>query len=192
MNNVFLSQSGIICDNCNIDVSGTGLIYTNAPELSDYSNKVPTTKWIIDYINNNNNNNVTSIPIGSIIMWNGDIPPINWALCDGIGTYIDYYNNIVPIPELSGKFILCYKQNINNIEDIGGESSVTLNIDEIPAHSHNFTYNSTKRGGDSTKAIKQLATANYDYNLTTSLTGGSKSHNNMPPYYILAYIIKIK
>jgi microcystin-dependent protein len=31
----------------------------------------------------------------------------------------------------------------------------------------------------------------YEFNRTTSKTGGDEVHNNMPPYYVLAYIMKL-
>ena len=190
-NNVKISSDGITCMNCGIDVSG-GNIYTDTPENTDISNIVPTTKWVSDYVSS-----TTNVPIGGIIMWAGTTIPVSWALCDGTnGT-----------PNLSGRFILGYDSGTYNLNDIGGFSSITLTVDEIPAHSHsvvdpghNHNYNVTSDAenvsGDGSKSaalneLNNFETSNNTTGISLTQTGGGNSHENMPPYYVLAYIIKI-
>lgn len=139
------------------------------------------------------------IPIGGIILWSGapiTIPP-NWHICDGTNGTID----------LSGKFILA-AGNTTSVGASGGEATVTLDITEIPAHSHTITDNghshdinipngidSNVPGGGSQSVSKPLATAGETAVATTGITinqtGGGGSHNNMPPYYALAYIMRV-
>lgn len=67
------------------------------------------------------------VPPGGIIMWSGTVAniPNNWALCDGTnGT-----------PDLRDRFIVGAGSTYTP-GDIGGADSVTLAVDNIPAHSH--------------------------------------------------------
>lgn len=200
--NVKITSEGITCTDCGIDVSG-GYIYSDTPAVSEISNIVPTTQWVSDYISS-----LTGIPIGGIIMWNGASAPAGWALCDGTnGT-----------PNLSGRFVLGQSSSYG-LNTTGGETNVTLTTPEIPAHSHDITdpghshttqlyYRADQlyeQDNDLT-AIDSLSNSQNEVQPFTNLplesssaatgitinqTGESGSHNNMPPYYVLAYIIRI-
>jgi len=113
---------------------------------------------------------------GIIVAFSGDTPPKGWAFCDG-------KNNT---PDLRDRFILG-KSDKSKIGNTGGEKNHTLTIDEIPAHTHTVSNVPTydRHCGNSSSC------AGYKGRQTTSSTGGGKAHNNMPPYYVLAYIIKL-
>ena len=125
---------------------------------------------------------------GMIIAWNGSSPPPGWALCNGQnGT-----------PDLRGRFILSYNDQgvnensknqglmIRSINQIGGSETHTLTIEEMPSHNHPI---SAIQWGDGVgysggqNDIEGKATSGY--------VGGGKPHNNMPPFYVLAYIMKL-
>ena len=154
---------------------------------------------LIDYISNLNNqlNNMKGI----IVAWNGITPPTGWALCDGKnGT-----------PDLSGRFIFGYSPNNDLAENgandafnptggkyqrysyaigkVGGETVHTLSINEIPSHNHAASPSWLNNNGTGTQI-----TGAHDGTFTsgkTGLTGGGAYHNNIPPYYVLAYIMKL-
>ena len=122
---------------------------------------------------------------GMILRWKGAINniPSGWVLCDG--------NN--GTPDLRGRFVLGSNQNNYNIGNIGGEENHTITIEEMPSHSHKSAgqcYMSCRSGNwprfmvESDREVEQGRP-------TTLSTGGSQPHNNMPPYYVLAYIMKI-
>ena len=130
---------------------------------------------------------IESIPSGGIIMWSGSIAsiPIGWALCDGTnGT-----------PDLRDKFIVGAKQDDNavaktnikgTLQQAGGVHEVALTVDQMPAHSHTiggafFKYDGDQGGGFSNKSGPT----------GTSSTGGSQPHENCPPFYALAFIMKM-
>jgi microcystin-dependent protein/cytoskeletal protein CcmA (bactofilin family) len=140
------------------------------------------------------------IPSGVIVMWTGSIAPSGWALCDG-GTYakLDSSGNITT-PDLRGRFVLGLGQGSGltnrTINQIGGAETHTLTTSEIPSHNHTFNYDvplvqninmfgygavnmPMNTGGIETKSG------------TTNNTGSGSAHNNMPPFYVLAYIMKL-
>lgn len=120
------------------------------------------------------------IPTGIICMWSGSAVPSDWHLCDGTnGT-----------PDLRNRFIVGAGSTYN-IGDIGGSDTVTLTVDEMPKHSHTYYEGVTDDGYE-----KNLTAINDDalyVNKKTQTTsvGGDKPHENRPPYYALAYIMKI-
>lgn len=84
--------------------------------------------------------------------------------------------------KIEGRFLLGQSSSYN-INSIGGESTHTLTVNEMPSHSHStstcYSDNSpwdgimraTNRGG-------QVATG-------VNATGGGQAHNNMPPYKVV-------
>jgi microcystin-dependent protein len=146
------------------------------------------------------------LPTGVIVMWSGAISaiPSGWYLCDG--------NN--GTPNLTGKFVVhadadsggTYAPNAT-----GGVDSVTLTTAQIPAHSHPVTesgHTHTVQApipsgdeGAGDRGFSNIINNNGTFEtLTTSSattgisvgnnTGGGGSHENRPPYYALAYIMK--
>lgn len=135
------------------------------------------------------NGTFNMIPKGIIVAWNGTVAPTGWALCNGAnGT-----------PDLRGRFIICAGQGAGltnrNFAARGGAETVTLSVYEMPAHGHSLNKSlyvhqrSFKGEGGSDRPLKD--SSGDDYGLTTTATGGGRPHENMPPYYALAYIMKL-
>lgn len=135
------------------------------------------------------------IPVGAIIMWNGENIPDNWHLCDGTnGT-----------PDLRDKFIVGSGASYA-VGNTGGENTHTLTLDEIPEHEHNLTLAKTVSSNNnyndiSTMAIKQgtnlctleslKASGVSTSSLPISSEENGNGHENRPPYYALAFIMYI-
>ncbi len=134
-----------------------------------------------------------TIPIGGIIMWSGSkgSVPNGWKLCDGEdGT-----------PDLRGRFILG-ADSVNNTGATGGASSVTLSTDNLPPHQHEYFGDDMLQGVDG-NTTTQVSRQRSGYDATSKLAGDSKvywsgatgkgkSFDIMPPYYKLAFIMRIK
>jgi microcystin-dependent protein len=138
------------------------------------------------------------VPKKGIIMWSGAINeiPAGWALCDGVERTLPDGSKITP-PDLRDRFIVG-AGNIN-IGEIGGEATHILTIAEMPSHDHGGV-TGTPNGSDgaySSSADTSSGSSYHHANVTSSHThnisaqGGGSAHNNLPPYYALAYIMKL-
>ena len=116
----------------------------------------------------------SGVPTGGIIMWSGASVPGGWSLCDGTNS----------TPDLRDRFIVS-SGSVYSIGDTGGANSVTLTVDQIPAHTHTaYTDGTGSPSGGVAKASLNGST------VSTGSTGGGQSHENTPPYYALAFIMK--
>ena len=123
-------------------------------------------------------NGYNLLPQGIILMWNGASTPTGWFICDGTnGT-----------PDLRGRFVLASGQGTGLTNrtrgDVSGEETHTLTIPEMPAHTHGIDY-----GNNDGSGIGDDATG-YTNTQQTLSTGGGLPHNNMPPFYVLVFIMK--
>ena len=138
----------------------------------------------------NSNGDLSSIgcPKGVIWLWSGSLDniPEGWALCNG-------ENNT---PDLRGRFVLGVNPNskknseftVNEMVSKGGEETVKLEVKHLPRHTHQDYFNETGAGGDG--AHYNSGGYRLRKNGNIGFTGEDRPHNNMPPYYTLAYIMK--
>jgi microcystin-dependent protein len=144
-----------------------------------------------------------TIPIGGIIMWSGSIAtiPTGWALCNGSGG----------TPDLRERFIVGAGGDNPTVAgttgyspgDNGGANSVGLTIAQIPSHNHNFNdpghshqlYNQIGGPGNSVGGGGSNTSDSQSGPNTTGITfnaqGGGEAHENRPPYYALAFIMRV-
>ena len=154
-----------------------------------------------------------TLPIGIILPFSDDTIPEGYMLCDGSAisrtTYATLFSVIgttygvgdgsttFNLPNLKGRVTVGYDStdsNFDTLGETGGEKAHTLTVNEMPSHSHDLTYVKS--------AITPLDTAGisgYNQNNTgtgtktnaVENTGGGEAHNNLQPYIVINYIIKV-
>ena len=126
------------------------------------------------------------LPHGTIVMWGNTTIPNGWVKCDG-------ENNT---PDLRGRFVLGEGNKSGDgltsrtLNQTGGAETHTLTIPEMPSHTHNQHY----LGGSNTGSLNTYG-EHSDMQVVqggaTTSTGGGQAHNNMPPFWVLIYIMKV-
>lgn len=126
------------------------------------------------------------------------------------------------LPDLRGRFVAGYSDVDNDYKkygDAGGAKTVALTADQLPSHDHNVkdyvmiphgsnecTVGSWTVGGERCEVGRDSVSGNPKRSQTdggdrgniqwikhpTEKSGGGATHENRPPYYVLAYIIKVK
>lgn len=144
------------------------------------------------------------VPQGGIIMWHGSpsAVPSGWALCDGSnGT-----------PDLRGRFIVGASSITDNTinegttpsqygwKKTGGEDKHTLTINEMPSHNHTdstmYNYKLVPYNDNGSNTTTDSDTSVGEPDIISAgkrllYQGGGQAHENRPPYYALAYIMKL-
>jgi microcystin-dependent protein len=154
---------------------------------------------------------VGAVPKGAILMWSGARIPEGWALCDGRnGT-----------PDLRGRFVVAAGKG-NGLTDRpagqqDGAEKQTLTVAQMPKHSHRGTTAKDGKHGHRLKAIYgnpakgnvpqfrvQKSDSGYEIEFTESdesehqhalaieAEGQGQAFSLMPPYYALAFIMKVE
>ncbi|TXI14614.1 MAG: hypothetical protein E6Q66_05800 [Pedobacter sp.] len=111
---------------------------------------------------------------GMILAWSGSIDsiPAGWQLCEKLKDRF--------ILGAGGKYAVGKKD---------GAEEVTLTVEQMPEHTHHYTTPSYTSTSDNVKGNgRGLWSLTETTSYPTTRGGGNKAHNNMPPYYTLAYI----
>lgn len=158
-----------------------------------------------------------TIPIGGIIMWSGASVPSGWQLCDGSNGTPNLTNRFVMCGSAYGRIKSMSSDawyetltDNNNFPYIGGDKDAVL-----PSHTHTGTTSSnglhthTAAGlvlNGSPKNVDGLDSASLQHSgqtVTTNETGAhthtfvtqssgvSAVDKNLPPYFVLAFIMRM-
>ncbi len=159
----------------------------------------PTTDFQVatkNYVDVSISNLDVGVPSGAILMWSGSIAsiPSGWALCNGTnGT-----------PDLRDRFIVGAGSSYNVGATGGSKDAIVV------GHTHTGTAASggggqsfvTGRGASDSGSgtgifsngsflANYASTSAHSHSLTINSTGSSGTNANLPPYYALAFIMKI-
>lgn len=112
-----------------------------------------------------------------------------YAVCDG-RTYIAPDGTRITTPDLRDRFITgagrTYSQG-----NIGGVNNVVLSVEQLPAHTHSLRAGTGDTSGEYTFNDIATVVRSKTGMRTVTAAGGSKPHENRPPYYALAYLMKL-
>jgi microcystin-dependent protein len=148
-----------------------------------------------------------------LISWN--YPPKGWAFCNGqllpinqnqavfalLGTtYGGDGRTTFALPDLRGRAPIHFNNQFVQGQS-GGESSHTLSVPELAAHSHVVSANSAAANTGFTNAntwapvsgsniFGTTPNAAMDTSVVTA-TGGSQPHENTQPYLVLNFVIAL-
>ena len=152
-----------------------------------------------------------SLPIGSMIPYGSQNNiPSNWKICDGSAisreTYAELFNIIgtsygagdgsttFNLPDKRGRISVgldSSQTEFNTIGKKGGENKHTLTPSELPSHSH--TVKGTVGSGGYAEGVSFGNSPNPPYTNTVGMAGGggNQPHNNLQPYEVDVWIIKV-
>jgi microcystin-dependent protein len=116
--------------------------------------------------------------------------------------------NSFRLPDLRGQFVVGYSStdaDYNKISNTGGKKEITLSATQMPSHTHSVDdYYHAENSGEGISGYEAVSPTmgcgDSDWNNNrlhykthnSKSTGGGASHENRPPYYVLAYIMKTK
>ena len=156
--------------------------------------------------------------LGQLMLVPYNFAPRGWALCNGqilsiaqntalfslLGTtYGGNGQTTFALPDLRGRVPVSAGQGPGlsnyNLGEVAGVESVTLNMNQMPAHTHTIACNSGDPN-DSSPA-NTVPSGGGSYNTaanatmsqgTASVAGGSQPHENRHPYLVLNWIIALE
>ncbi|MBE7559192.1 phage tail protein [bacterium] len=153
--------------------------------------------------------------VGEIRMFAGNFAPTGWMFCEGqllpisenetlfqlIGTaYGGDGQSTFALPDLRGRIPL-HAGNGFILAETGGSESVTLTVNQLPAHSHHLPI-SSQQATQVGPAGNVLAQAEVDIYAAAGppatlapgavgSAGGSQPHDNMMPFLCIHFIISL-
>ena len=135
------------------------------------------------------NAHYTALPIGSIILWSGDL----WKRPNGFEECNGFTYNGIKTPNLKGRFAMGVGGdysgfNTSKVGATGGAASFKLGIDHIPEHEHSFQ---SRIGAKSGRDVWIPAEGN-GWSIPTSSAGRGQSYDYLPPYSTVYYLMKVR
>jgi microcystin-dependent protein len=152
---------------------------------------------------------LVSIPVGGVTQYAGATSPsVNYAICDGAAvnrtTYATLFARIgttygvgdgsttFNLPNVKGRVIAgrdSAQTEFDTLAETGGAKTHTLTTAEMPSHNHSFSRANegpfTGLVGSNGHGGTVLET------LYVSSEGGGGAHNNLQPYIVMNYLIRI-
>jgi len=154
--------------------------------------------------------------MGEIKIFSFAQAPVGWALCNGqqlpinqnqalfalLGTtYGGNGQTTFALPNLRGQ-VPIHMGNGHTLGEAAGTTAVTVNIQQLPTHTHQLNGTATDAALDSPTNNLVAKPSINAYGGAASLTplnagtigavGGSQPHNNMMPYLVLSFCIALQ
>ena len=151
------------------------------------------------------------VPAGTIVAFAGVNVPDEWLVCDGTAYRKADYPALAAVlgatgtggefmvPDLRGRFLMG-ASDAHPRAQTGGEEAHALTEEEMPSHTHQLVGPGPWRDGAGIWSSNVGAGSGWTTvssyqegalgRVEAVSAGGGKAHNNLPPFYTVAYIIK--
>lgn len=148
-----------------------------------------------------------SLPVGSILPFSSENPPIGYLICDGSEISRDSYKELFEVigtsfgngngsttfnlPNLNGKVPVGKSSTSDSVFNVGlgtvvGEEKHTLTIAEMPKHRHVIPYSANSNPGYNS-VFRSIGSEGEGF---SPYQGDSQPHNIVQPSLVVYYIIK--
>lgn len=152
----------------------------------------------------------SSVPVATILPFAGSVAPEGFLICDGAellaAEYADLFTAIGTIygvgqaagsfklPDLRGRAPIGAGQG-DGLTDrvigaVDGEETHQLTVDEMPNHTHQYGAPHLQTYGMGSFAERGVNPTSQEW-YSVSDAGGDQPHNNMQPFLVVNYIIKV-
>lgn len=154
--------------------------------------------------------------VGEIRMFGGNFAPAGWMFCEGqllpISEFETLFNLIgttyggdgqstFALPDLRGRLPI-HQGNGFTLAETGGAETITLTVNQIPAHSHSFLGSNDTAGSPDPSGnvvgrspqIKAFINGNPTSLMAPQFigsVGGSQPHSNFQPYLCVSFIMSM-
>lgn len=190
--------------------TGFGLLFL----LADGKIKVGKTKLWFGAACTQLPQDIAQIPPGLIAMWSGVVIPSGWLLCDGSNNTPDLRDRFIvgagssyTVGNIGGAKTVTLTTNQIPSHTHSGNANIDAGHKFLSTTGGPFyafmAYSSSMESWDTNPNYSSGAmllnyrdnytgdlSLNVSGNITTGASGGSQEHENRPPYYALAFIMK--
>ena len=138
-------------------------------------------------------------PIGMTKIWPSETLPENWLSCNGDAISRTDYSDLFDLlgsqygngdgsdsfnlPNINNNNFIRASDGDVNLGITGGESEVTLTVDQLPSHTHDYYGAASGSNSDGKQAVGSTRTSGHK--------GEGESHENKPEYVDTQWIIKV-
>lgn len=155
-----------------------------------------------------------TLKVGTILEYSGSTAPTNYMICDGSAISRTEYSQLFAvigttygagdgsttfnIPNFKGKVAVGYdstQTEFDTLGETGGAKTHTLSVEEIPSHDHTISHVAVGSNAPGYTAWEENIAGGsgntFKASAKTNATGGGQAHNNLQPYTVINYIIKV-
>ena len=153
-----------------------------------------------------------SVPVATVLPFAGAVAPDGFLICDGSELLASEFENLFSaigitygtgqaagsfkLPDLRGRVPVGAGQGDGLTEraigSVDGAELHQLSVDEMPSHDHAYDVLNMATGAGSNGHEVHSKPANTQPSVhNTRLCGGDQPHNNMQPFVVINYIIKV-